>query len=211
MPSAQAPATTRQRQRERTRDLILSAAIKVFARAGFDAASLADIGRNAGVKKTLVQYHFATKELLWKMAATRIWSERNQALSEALAQDNGDLNKKMRDGFTVLARFTRDNPQWLWFMFHEAAANSPRLQWLVDNFLRDDYILGQKFVSQFQKLGVIRDGAPLHLVHLISGALTYNLLVAPQTEQVTGVDLSSEASIAQQVELLSQLLTPQDH
>ena len=52
--------------------------------------------------------------------------------------------------------------------------------------------------------------SPLHLLHLISGALTYNLLVAPQTQLVTGTDLGSEESIAQQVSLLQTLLAPQD-
>ena len=212
MSTTQAALTSRQRQRQRTRARILGSAVKVFARAGFEAASLAEIAREAGVKKALVQYHFSTKEQLWKDAATRLWSERNSRLSEALANERGDdLSGKMRQAFTTLVEFTRENPEWLWFMFHEAAVNGPRLQWLIDSFLRDDYHLGEDFIRQFQAQGVMRDGSPLHLLHLISGALTYNLLVAPQTQQVTGVDLASADSIAQQVALLQGLLSPPDN
>ena len=46
--------TRRQTQRKETHDQILAAAVKVFARAGFEAASLAAIAREAGVKKALV-------------------------------------------------------------------------------------------------------------------------------------------------------------
>jgi len=212
MSAGQDEPTRRQRQRKQTCDQILAAAVKVFARSGFEAASLADIAREAGVKKALVQYHFSTKEQLWKDAATRLWTERNSRLSDALANECGEnLTTKMRQGFTTLVEFTRENPEWLWFMFHEAAGNGPRLQWLIDNFLREDYRLGEAFVSQFQAHGVMRDGSPLHLLHLISGALTYNLLVAPQTRQVTGVDLASEQSIAEQVSLLQTLLAPQEN
>jgi TetR/AcrR family transcriptional regulator len=212
MNTAQPEPTSRQRQREQTRSQILAAAVKIFARSGFEAASLADIAKEAGVKKALVQYHFSTKEQLWKDAATRLWTARNSRLSD-IVNDNctEDLTTKMRNGFTSLVEFTRENPEWLWFMFHEAALKGPRLQWLIDNFLRDDYRLGEKFVRQFQQYGAMRDGSPLHLLHLISGALTYNLLVAPQTQQVTGIDLASEDSIAQQVALLQALLAPQEN
>ena len=212
MNTVQPEPTSRQRQREQTRSQILAAAVKIFARSGFEAASLADIAKEAGVKKALVQYHFSTKEQLWKDAATGLWTARNSRLSDVLNDDcTEDLSIKMRRGFTTLVEFTRENPEWLWFMFHEAALKGPRLQWLIDNFLRDDYRLGEKFVSQFQEYGAMREGSPLHLLHLISGALTYNLLVAPQTQQVTGIDLASEESIAQQVSLLQSLLAPQDN
>lgn len=210
MNTAEAGPTRRQRQREQTRSQILAAAIKLFARSGFEAASMADIAAEAGVKKALVQYHFSTKEQLWKDAAARLWTERNRALEKAIAPCNeGDLASKMRLGFTSLVEFTRENPAWLWFMFHEAAQRGPRLEWLTDNFLRDDYRLGEQFVALFQQRGLMREGDPLHLLHLISGALTYNLLVAPQTQLVTGTDLASQASIAEQVSLLQALLTPQ--
>jgi AcrR family transcriptional regulator len=201
--------TSRQRQRDQTRLQILAAAVKVFARSGFDAASLAEIGEVAGVKKALVQYHFTTKEGLWKAAASRLWEDRNAHLEERIGTDcDGNLWSRMRRGFTALVEYTRENPEWLWFMFHEAGARGPRLQWLSDNYLKADYRLGEKFITLFQQRGLIREGSPLHLLHLISGALTYNLLVAPQTELVTGINLASEESISQQVELLQSLLAP---
>lgn len=211
MTSSQAQPTHRQQQREQTRSQILLAAVKVFARAGFEAASLAKIASEAGVKKALVQYHFATKEQLWKDAATYLWTERNARLERVIATSgDNDPNANMRRGFTTLVEFTRENPQWLWFMFHEAAANGERLEWLIDNFLREDYRLGEHFVKEFQANGQMREGEPLYLLHLISGALTYNLLVAAQALRVTGTDLASEESISRQVALLQSLLAPHE-
>jgi AcrR family transcriptional regulator len=201
--------TSRQRQREQTRRQILAAAAQVFARAGYEAASLADIANRAGVKKALVQYHFSTKQQLWQAAAEFTWSERNSFMADhlALTSQESPMND-MRQGFTALVEFTRENPNWLWFMFHEAAAESERLDWLIEHCMRDDYVLGEEFVRQFQARGLIRQGPPVHLLHLISGALTYNLLVAPSTFKVTGVDLAREEEIAEQVSLLADLLRP---
>ena len=41
---------------------------------------------------------------------------------------------------------------------------------------------------------------------MITGALTYNLLVAPPTLEATGVDLGSDESIRQQVDLLIAMI-----
>lgn len=204
-----AEPTTRQRQREHTRSQILEAASQVFSRAGFDAASLADIATAAGVKKALVQYHFSTKDQLWRDTAAHIWDQRNQFMADRLADATcGDALASMRQGFTALVEFTHQRPHWLWFMFHEAAAGGERQQWLVEHCLRRDYQTGETFVKEFQAQGLIRRGSPLHLLHLISGALTYNLLVAPSTLMATGLDLGSRESIDEQVTLLQELLAP---
>ena len=114
MPAAKAKTTVRQRQRLETRGQILEAAIDSFARAGFEAASLGEIARGAGVKKALVQYHFTTKEQLWKEAARQIWTERNQQLAAFIAErDTGNYEESLRGGFTALVQFTRARPQWL--------------------------------------------------------------------------------------------------
>jgi hypothetical protein len=107
-----------------------------------------------------------------------------------------------------VVEFTRDKPQWLWFMFHEGATSSDRLQWLIDNFINDDYTHGQDFIRDYQARGLIRQGPPLQLIHLISGALTYNLLVAPQTLRATQQDLTSGKAISEQVDLLLAMLVP---
>ena len=201
--------TTRQRQRAHTRQLILAAASEVFSRAGFDAASLAEIAESAGVKKALVQYHFSTKDQLWRETAAHIWEQRNQFMASQLVDvDPDNALETMRRGFTALVEFTHQHPHWLWFMFHEAAAGGERQQWLVEHCLSTDYNTGESFVREFQARGLIRAGSPLHLLHLISGALTYNLLVAPSTLLATGLDLGSRESIDEQVNLLQELLAP---
>lgn len=198
----------RQRQRSATRERILGAAVTCFASAGFDATSLAQVASAAGVKKALVQYHFTTKEQLWQAAATHLWQQRNERLAAFMEVRAGAaVAELMRPAFTALVEFTREHPQWLWFMFHEAQGDSPRRAWLIRHFLQDDYELGEQFVRRCQDEGLIRPAPPLQLLHLISGALTYNLLVAPQTLEATGKDLASRDSITEQVDLLLAMIS----
>lgn len=51
-----------------TRRAILSSAVATFAERGYSGTAMGDVARAAGVTKSLVQYHFETKEKLWQTA-----------------------------------------------------------------------------------------------------------------------------------------------
>lgn len=201
-------ATRRDQQREQTRLRILRAAIRCFTRSGFTAASMSAIAQAAGVKKALVQYHFTTKDSLWQAAASLLWEERNARLAQFMAIHDEGLADSLRPAFTAVVEFTREHPEWVWLMFHEAQGDSPRARWLREHFLERDYELGVRFVRSCQQQGLMREADPLQLLHLITGALTYNLLVAPQTRAITGTDLATPDSIDRQVDMLLAMLAP---
>ena len=56
--------------------------------------------------------------------------------------------------------------------------------------------------------GLLPDVSPLQLLHLISAALSYKLLVAPMTAQAVGVDLTTAEAMDEQVDILTDLLHP---
>ena len=199
---------TRVQQKHQTRQRILSAAIGGFAEFGFDACSLAEIARRSRIKKALVQYHFETKEKLWKAAIEQLWTTMRQTLpgqlsATPLAADQTSLRFVLRQ----IIHFARDNPAWVGIMFREAATPGPRLDWFIDNYLKQDFEEGTEFIRQAQLHGLLPAGSAIHLLHIISGALTYLLIVSPLTERATGIDITSDASLDTLVELLIGLLT----
>src|SRR3989338_4184811 len=63
----------RRRKREETRGRLMEAAIGVFARSGFDRATVDEIVREAGFSKGAFYVHFESKEdLFWAMLEERI-------------------------------------------------------------------------------------------------------------------------------------------
>ena len=183
------PNITRVQQKHQTRQRILSAAIEGFAEFGFDAYSLAEIPRPTRIKKALVQYHFETKEKLWKAAIEQLWTTMRQTLpgqlsATPLAADQTSLRFVLRQ----IIHFARDNPAWVGIMFREAATPGPRLDWFIDNYLKQDFEEGTEFIRQAQLHGLLPAGSAIHLLHIISGALTYLLIVSPLTERATGID-----------------------
>ncbi len=69
-----------------TRDRILDAAEHLFARRGFDAATVREIAAAAGANVAAVGYYFQGKENLYVAVLERGIRQRNEALRRALAE-----------------------------------------------------------------------------------------------------------------------------
>jgi AcrR family transcriptional regulator len=119
--------TTRKRDPERSRTAILDAAEQVFARYGFDRASLAQIGRAGGVSATLPAYFFTDKQGLYDAVIARLFAERDLALEPVCAQSLatlGDGPDGLRPGLEILVggylRFLQQRPTFVQLISREA-------------------------------------------------------------------------------------------
>lgn len=79
---------------EDTRDRVLRAATEAFARDGFARATLADIGRAAGISRPSLLHHFPTKDALYAEVVGQVFG----ALGEALARSGrgGSFVERLR-------------------------------------------------------------------------------------------------------------------
>src|SRR6187549_2905893 len=80
-----AAAPAKIRDADRTRRQVLDAAEERFARRGYDATSLADIGTTAGVSRGTPSYFFGSKEQLYDAVLERLYADRTAALAPAFA------------------------------------------------------------------------------------------------------------------------------
>ncbi len=100
------------------RQLIITAAVRVFASKGFDEASIQDIAAEAQVVPTAVYYHFSGKEELFDVALRRVVGATNAVVAAARSDDEpGD--------FTALKRVTAAVWDWI-----EAHPDEARLLYL---------------------------------------------------------------------------------
>src|SRR5205807_7889692 len=70
----------RQRDPERTRKLILDAAVAEFAAHGYAGARVSAIAARAGVNQQLISYYFDSKEGLYQ-AISEAWQQRQSELA----------------------------------------------------------------------------------------------------------------------------------
>ena len=76
----------RVRDADRTRELILDAAERLFAEQGYEETSLADVGRVAGVSRATPGYFFGSKAELHRAVLERCFADVRRAVREGKAR-----------------------------------------------------------------------------------------------------------------------------
>jgi AcrR family transcriptional regulator len=102
-------------RREETREHVLAAAARVFARRGFHATSLEAIAEEAGYSRGAVYYNFADKEELFLELLDRRCAERAQDLRAALADVDDDVEGTSQQAQTAAQRALdamTGEPEW---------------------------------------------------------------------------------------------------
>src|SRR4029079_7563300 len=74
------------RDAERTRELILDAAERLFAQKGYEETSLADVGKHAGVSRATPGYFFGSKAELHHAVIERCFADVRRAVREGKAR-----------------------------------------------------------------------------------------------------------------------------
>ncbi|SMP28688.1 TetR/AcrR family transcriptional regulator [Shimia sagamensis] len=114
--SAASPkATSKKMRRQEAEALILSAAEKVFAEAGFGGATMQLIADVAGLPKANLHYYFPTKELLYRQVVQKIfqiWLQAADIFDQADGPEEGigayidakmEISRRHADGSKVWA------------------------------------------------------------------------------------------------------------
>lgn len=103
--------------RPETRDRILSAAVRVFARKGFQRASLDEIAAEADLTKGAIYWHFRSKNDLFSSLLERRFEQHTAPLESELAAALSAVDTRSRQKAvtvmltSVLTRF-RDDADW---------------------------------------------------------------------------------------------------
>ena len=180
------PAPARRRRREETRRLLLDAALSVFARNGFERATVDEIVREAGFSKGAFYVHFESKEdLFWEMLQERIDAQQ-ETIRAALDPDDSVVNNERR---LLEAIFKVQHADSVWpAMFMEFAAHAARNE-KVRERLGAMYERWHRFtvdmLTEAKKLGKVRQDldvafAASVLIAVLEGSMIQSR-VAPES------------------------------
>lgn len=190
-----------QRARE-TQSAIIEAAIKEFARTGYEGASTRAVARNAGVQHTLVTYHFKNKEGLWRAALTSLFDERIEALETRLQGLRGvDDLTKLRLTCEEFIRISARNLDFHRIMGDVALVPSEQLEWLLGQYLHR--LLDSRFelIRSAQAQGRFIQGDPVHVWYIFVGAVTRIFMLEAEVERLMGRSPSDPDFIDEHVRL----------
>ena len=190
-----------------TRDRILAAAIDLFSERSFDGATLRAIARRAAVTQPLLNYHYRSKDDLWKAAVDTLFAGLRRAMAERMNGLRGvDELTAAKLGVREFITFSARNPQLHRIITQESKADGPRMDYLVEHHVRPLY---ERTVELFERLA--RDGAvpPIpapHLYYILTGAGPTMFVLGPECQRLSGLDPRADEVIDAHADAVCMLL-----
>ena len=172
-----------------TRQRIIEAALQAFGELGYDGAMTRDIARAAGIQQPLINYHFGSKDGLWRAAVAQLFAELRASvegrLGEVASLDPPDALAAVLRHFVL---FTAEHPELSRLMIKESAARSERLAWIVEQHLRPTFEGALALIRAAQRRGALAGIDPVSAYHLFVGAATSAFVMGPAYQLLTGSD-----------------------
>lgn len=155
-----------------SRAVILTAALRSFARGGYDGASLPRIARMAEVAPPLIHYYFGTKEKLWREAVDfslgSLLREAGTIRDATRSLAPLDRLRVLLEAFTLFAaRF----PDHFSMIMAEARSDSDRFDWVNRNYTSHLFGYVTAALAEAQTAGAVRDGPVDDLAMMMVGAI----------------------------------------
>jgi TetR/AcrR family transcriptional regulator len=190
-----------------TRDRILAAAADLFAERSFDGATTREIAARAGVAQPLLNYHYRSKDELWRAAVDSLFGSLTSSMSKHLRGLRGidELTRaklRVREFVTFSAR----NPQLHRIITQESKADGARMDYLVERHVRPLYESTVELFEHLVRDGVVPDIAPAHLYYILTGAGPTMFVLAPECRRLTGLDPESDEVIEAHADAVCTLL-----
>jgi TetR/AcrR family transcriptional regulator len=128
-----------ERDAERTREGILAAAEEAFARKGFDAATMKDIGDAAGLSRSTAAYFFGNKNDLYDAVLARVIARARKAMVGAYGKSrtSADLEMVVATYVSALLDFLARDYAFLRLIQREALGDASRVEKLFGEPVED--------------------------------------------------------------------------
>ena len=151
------------------RQLILDAAVRVFARRGYHASRVGDIAEEAGIAHGLLYHYFGSKEDVLRTIFRESWSALLDAF-HAVEASGEPAPEQLRRVAAILLRSWRNDPDLVRVLVREVA-RSPQLQEQVDE-VREAFLVIQRVIERGQAEGSFRpDLDPRVVSWIVYGSL----------------------------------------
>jgi TetR/AcrR family transcriptional regulator len=192
---------------DETRDRILAAAVELFSVRSFDGATTREIAQRAGVTQPLLNYHYTSKDELWRAAVDWLFDELRRAMAERMHGLRGvDELTTAKLRVREFVTFSAKNPQLHRMITQECKADGPRMDYLVEHHVRPLY---ESTVAMFERLardGVVPPIPAAHLYYILTGAGPTMFVLGPECRRLSGLDPQSDAVIDAHADAVCTLL-----
>ncbi len=170
---------------------ILNAAEVVFAKSGFDGATIDAISDRARISKPNLHYYFRTKRILYLAVLGRVLGRWLAPL--ATLDPGGDPATELARYIAAKLELTRRYPTSSRVFANEILHGAPELAAYLRTDLRHVVETKTRVIAEWIKAGRLVEVDPLHLLFLIWAATQHYADFAPQVKALMDVKRLGEA------------------
>ena len=197
----------KQRRGEEVRARILQAALECFGAFGFEGTSTRAVAERADVTHTLVLYHFQSKDLLWIATMESALSQYAEVVKEDLELAKERTAKEALASFIEqFVRMSARQPQIHRILTTEGNQGTPRLEWIIENFIRWHFTAIRDLIRRGQAEGTVRECDPARLYYLIIGAGGTPFTLSTEYKATTGRDVFSDTEILRNIAFIYEIV-----
>lgn len=186
----------RQARSTATRTALLDAALVEFAAYGFEGASTRSIAAAAGTHQPQINYHFESKDELWRAAVGHLFAQLDAAVRHQLRSSPSatDARARFARGVRAFVRAAAELPELNRIMVQEATIDSDRLRWIVDQHTRPRFESLTADWKALREAGEVPDIDEVVLYYSLVGAASLPYVNAPEA-RLLGHETQSSAFI----------------
>ena len=166
------------------------------------------IAEKAGIANSLMNYHFESKDDLWKQCVMQ--------LGKRLEKRNAEVQAYFKDlhGIAALKAYTRqfiyfsaEHPEFYKVIFHEMCTQTDRADWLVETILRPLHdVFGGSQVSKASGKEEFRGIPSANISSIIIGASNVFFIHAFQMKKMYNTDPFEKDEIEKHADIVLDIL-----
>jgi TetR/AcrR family transcriptional regulator len=205
----QSPQRKTQQRSLRTKQKLLDAALEAFSEGGFKGTSTRDIAARAGVHHPLITYHFSNKDRLWRSAVKYVFQDFVLELQKAQEVHAGECPKSRFTAMVrIYVRYAAKHPALHKIVLQESAHQSPRLEWLSENFLNPLANGAARYIVELQEKNVIPPGDPLIIYNMIRVSSGTLIALGLELKSTSNIDLEDPENLEALADLIVRVFLP---
>jgi len=174
-----------QRDAVKTKETIISSAMTLFAKDGFDGVSVDHIAHEANINKAMIYYYFKNKAKLYETVIEKLL----QDIHDSILQESKKCKsskEELKSFITTFAKFAKNNPYLSSLMLAELSSGGKNLPEDMFAGLKRIFSLLEKILKRGEEEGSFKDIMPIVIHFMIVGTINLFITTSDLRKRVEG-------------------------
>jgi len=196
--------TLKKRDATQSKQLILDNAKKLFAKQGFNASSMDELGKMCGLNKAMIFYYYKNKQGLFEAVMIDILNMIDKAIEHKLQQYSKPI-ERLESFIKTYGLFACKHPYFPALLLKELSSSGAVLNEQLFSHMQNLYSKFSQILKDGEDEGYFKDVKPMVLYFMIIGTL--NLMVTTKNlrktvSKTTTLDTCANSNIEEIIEYL---------